>query len=1126
LIKKLIKLFLFILVGIFLLPGLLLVGLQTDWAKEKICQQLFRTAQDAGMVLHIGALKGHPPFRWILEDVSLQIDDTTRLSFPRANMRIAILPLLRKQLKVNYLRVDDLIYENQATQATSHFALLAKGKIKGDNFAVYLKATDPSSSANYAELQIDKPTDEFRAEFTVKLDRTDSLRAFVPEVPEAAFMAQATLSGPWNREESPLEPLKIRLSAKIDHLKIPGRELLNRPWEFLGDFSLFTDRSLHLSEFSLMSNLLTLNAQGDLGAGGKLKEGDLSLNLPDLSRWTPLLQGSIQAETHYHGLTATAEFSGENLHFVEQPFERFLCQLKAEKAAETTWEGHVEFSAKNEETPIEGTISFALESLEQLIIRDLNLKSHGATVNGSLIAGCAPFKLENGAFFATVLELGHFAAFFPGSDLSGSLGAEFQVGSNQELQLHVALKDFHWFEMLAHELTAEFELIDYTQDIKGTLALEGSRIYLPQLYLSSLNAQVSAENEYWPFDIQLEGRWKEPLDIHTAGYWKRGSCANPLEKIKIQKLEGFLLQHSLDLEEPLSIRWSPERFEITPCHIQLGDGHCDTSVKLSPEYGHIRMQAKHFPLDLLTLLRPTFTLQGSSSLDIDLEGSKDQLHGHFNLVLEQAHVSQGAKDTPLKAKGTLQGNVENNILQVHAQLKASDYQFFEASATLPILFQLFPLKATFEEEGAISGEVIMEGKLEDIFDFVNIGSHRATGLLSCRLFLSKTIASPTILGSIDLQSGSYENYYTGTLLRNINAQIAAEKNTLTLTSLTARDNANGTCSAEGELLLKPKLKFPFSVQAELNNLNALRFDTISANFSGPLSFTGDANSALAKGELFVSHADLKIPDDLPIDLPVLPVTYVNEPPHLKKRAPIPTSFYPLRLDLDLTAPDKINVTGKGLTSEWKGDAHLKGTNAVVAATGSLQLIKGEFDFAGKTFMLTHGVITFVDKPSQGALLNLTGTLALADQSTVTASLHGHLTAPVLTFQSSPPQPTSSILAKILFDKDISEIDPFQAMQLAQTIVSMAGGSGPSVFDNIRKTLGIDRLCIVPGPNGLDDISLQIGKYLTHGVTITLTQGTDSSNVVVEVELCQGLIFQAETQEQEEGKFSLKWHRNY
>jgi hypothetical protein len=62
--------------------------------------------------------------------------------------------------------------------------------------------------------------------------------------------------------------------------------------------------------------------------------------------------------------------------------------------------------------------------------------------------------------------------------------------------------------------------------------------------------------------------------------------------------------------------------------------------------------------------------------------------------------------------------------------------------------------------------------------------------------------------------------------------------------------------------------------------------------------------------------------------------------------------------------------------------------------------------------------------------------------------------------------------------------------------------------------------------GSDEISLQIGWCIAHGITVSLSQSATSSDITVEVDLKNGFLFEAETQNQEEGKFSLKWNHNY
>ena len=331
-------------------------------------------------------------------------------------------------------------------------------------------------------------------------------------------------------------------------------------------------------------------------------------------------------------------------------------------------------------------------------------------------------------------------------------------------------------------------------------------------------------------------------------------------------------------------------------------------------------------------------------------------------------------------------------------------------------------------------------------------------------------------------------------------------------------------TAEGFILLNPLEKFPFTVTAELDELDTISFDTIAGNFSGQITISGDQSGATAKGKLKVAEVRFRIPDELPSVLPELPIQFINPPEAIERQPHIP-SVSPLKLDLELDVPRSAYIEGRGLNAELKGNLNISGTYTDIIAKGKLQLVNGDYIFSGKIFDLTQGELIFNDKPTPSAYISLIGECELPDVN-VNVILRGPLSKPKLTFQSSPQLSTSSLLAQILFNKDISEISAVQALQLAQTVISLSGSSAPDILGKIRKTLGIDRLTLVTSENDPGKISLQIGKYLMRGVLLTLSQGAESRNVSVEVDLKKGIKFQAEVNEGQQGKFSLKWHHHY
>ena len=428
--------------------------------------------------------------------------------------------------------------------------------------------------------------------------------------------------------------------------------------------------------------------------------------------------------------------------------------------------------------------------------------------------------------------------------------------------------------------------------------------------------------------------------------------------MQIKELSGFVLRKSFTLQAPCLIEKTPDHFKIDDCRIHMAHGDLFASLYLDKQDCKAKVKAEHFPIDLLTFSHPLLSLEGSATLDGFLEASKEKIEGKLNIYLEEAGVMQLGKAAPLNAKGSLQAYLNDKNMQLHAHVKATKEQFFDLTATLPIDYTVYPFNISLNPERPLSSELTMEGKLEEIFDFVNIGSHHATGLLSAHLFLSKNILSPSLQGLVELEGSTYENYFTGTSLRNIEAKIEAKNKQLDLVYFKARDQDEGTIAATGTLEMLPSKKFPYSIHADLVNLNALSFDVVDSNFTGPLDITGTAEQALAKGILNVTAANLRIPDEIPLDIPILPVTYINPPSHLNAQSIHPVAIFPMKLDLDLSAKDHIFVRGKGLTSEWKGDVHLTGTNMQFAASGKLNLLKGDFLFSGKTFALTQGEILF------------------------------------------------------------------------------------------------------------------------------------------------------------------------
>ncbi|MES2344909.1 MAG: translocation/assembly module TamB domain-containing protein [Chlamydiota bacterium] len=1135
-------------ITLLFISSLFLAGVQTNYAKEKLKAWLIHAAEQEGMELSIGTISGAPPLRLTFENVVFKPTKTDTIEIPELRFSIAFFPLFTKNLQFKRILIRDGSYtfsetrgfflphldlpfnisikqllislahiKNLETNTEAVYTLHAEAQLKSHETGCFLKAkiSSPSHSETSGKVYLlgNKKRNFFKGKCAFNLSTMQVFSPlFVPPF-EANCFIRVNINGTWR-----CKPCKGNVHMKLRYLSAPEIDPLDQLSLIDLSFAIKENGDIACTPFTIKNDFLESHVTALLSDNYTLKTAEASLFIKTLSPFNKKLSGSLNVEGLYDLSHALLEISTKGMCVDHHCIE--TCTTKIQAFAENNgWKGVANMTLSQEDLNLQGKALFHYKD-NLFDFQELLLKGQDILVSGDLKVALSPLALDGG-LYAYIQNLNRFSRWAKDEHLGGSLALSTRFKSDTFSECTLTIKNLDCSELLASELRAEAKMYNLWTNPQGSFSFEGERIYLPNVFLKTLSLHAVSTQESWQFALDGEGLWKDPLSFSITGAIKEKE--KTLELI-FEHAKAYTLGNVIQLESPFTLSKNDQEIKLTPCAFKIGEGSFFSEGYLSKKHSKLILKTDHFPLELLSLSRAEFATMGTCSLDAHISEEQCSTQGRLSLLLEQASILPSGKAEPLLAKGNLQLNLDQNVLQIHSGLKASGSQFFEWTATLPVKGCFFPFTLDLERDSPIASEIVVEGNLEEIFDFINVGSHKFSGLASCHLYLSKTLNHPSLIGRIDLQEGSYENYITGTALESISASMAAENNRVLLTHFSAEDHEKGRISVTGELLLQTKEKFPFKFCSEFDNLNMLNYDSFSSNFTGPIIIEGNTEQGKAMGTLIVSHANFYIPDELPPDIPVLPITYIHEPPHMKKNRIEPPTLFPIALDIQLSAKNQIFVRGRGLSSEWQGNVHLGGKNSNVAANGTLHLVKGEFVFSGKIFTLTQGEISFAHKNAQEAFLSLTGTLALSD-ATITAILRGPLSTPQIAFQSIPHMPTSSILARILFNKDISDISPMQAIQLAQAIVTLSGGAGPDVLEKIRKSLGIDRLNIVSA-NGSDDISVQIGKYLTRGVMITLSQSADSSQILVEVDLSKGFIFQAETQEEDEGKFTLKWNRNY
>ncbi|MDE9451626.1 translocation/assembly module TamB domain-containing protein [Aliiroseovarius sp. Z3] len=279
------------------------------------------------------------------------------------------------------------------------------------------------------------------------------------------------------------------------------------------------------------------------------------------------------------------------------------------------------------------------------------------------------------------------------------------------------------------------------------------------------------------------------------------------------------------------------------------------------------------------------------------------------------------------------------------------------------------------------------------------------------------------------------------------------------------------------------------------------FDTTvdgSATLRGPL-----VGGATLRADMTLGRTEIRISDVPASTVPIIAeLDHINEAAASRQTrafaglivetdpAAAGGTARPYPVDITLRAPSQIFVRGRGLDAELGGQLRLTGTSADVRPVGQFDLIRGRLDILGKRLTLTEGRVSL-----RGAFDPYLRFAAVSQSDDITVSINviGPVSAPEVTFTSSPALPEDEVLARLLFGRSIADISALQALQLAAAVRTLAGKGGDGIIGNLRKNFGLDDLDLTTNEDG--EASLSVGKYISENIYTNVNIGADGNTEV-------------------------------
>ncbi|WP_424812952.1 translocation/assembly module TamB domain-containing protein [Roseococcus sp. YIM B11640] len=401
--------------------------------------------------------------------------------------------------------------------------------------------------------------------------------------------------------------------------------------------------------------------------------------------------------------------------------------------------------------------------------------------------------------------------------------------------------------------------------------------------------------------------------------------------------------------------------------------------------------------------------------------------------------------------------------------------------------------------------------------FLAGGADRFAGRATLDLRASGTVAEPSLAGTVMISDASYANPLYGLRIDAIAARLSAQGQRLVVDSFSGRTVGGGTISAQG--WVEPLgTGIPAELRLTASRARPVTGETGDATIDADIALRGPlTEGGSLSGRIDIRRAELRIPENLGGSVPSLgqvrevgPFPPGRSPPAPPRPARAAPPSVPMALNLTISAPRAVFLRGRGIEAELAGDITIGGTVAAPVPSGGLRMRRGSFDLAGRQLNFTRGNIGF-DAGTFMPTLDFLAT-ARARTHTINVTVTGTPAAPELKVTSDPELPQDDALARLFFDRETSNLSPFQLATIAQAVAQLAGvgPSGPGVLDRLRSAAGLDRLGV--GSDSSGGAAVEAGRYVAPGVYVGVRQGTSGGTpgVGVQVELTPSIRLDAET----------------
>jgi translocation and assembly module TamB len=558
--------------------------------------------------------------------------------------------------------------------------------------------------------------------------------------------------------------------------------------------------------------------------------------------------------------------------------------------------------------------------------------------------------------------------------------------------------------------------------------------------------------------------------------------------------QGSLSGRPLTLVSPAVLTAEGDGWLIARSALRFAGGSATVAGRTgsSPEFS---ADLQSMPLAVLDIVRPGLELGGLASGRVNYAWGRGQRSGRADVTvrgLSRAGLVLASRPIDVGIAAVMQGD----RAAARAVAVSDGRTLGRAQGRFAPLGQGGLVDALMN--APMFAQVRYAGPADTLWRLSGVEVFDLSGPVAIGADLGGRLLDPQIRGSVRTSGARLESAVTGTVITDMASAGRFAGSRLVLSSVTGRTPGGGSVSGSGSVDFtggSPALDLRF--QAEQARL--LARDDIAADVTGPLAIRSGREGGTISGDLRLNRGRFTL--GRASAAASVPRLRVRERGLSDEEVIEPEQLRPWRLDLNVRGGE-LTVRGLGINSRWTSDVKIGGTADAPRLTGSANLVRGDYEFAGRTFRLNRGVLRFRGESPPDPLLDIS---AEAQVQGLDASVRvgGTGLKPEISFTSVPQLPQDELLSRLLFGTSITNLSAPEALQLATAVAALQSGQGGlDPINAVRRAAGLDRLRILPADIATGQkTAISAGKYLGRRLyveVITDAQGYSATRVEYQV----------------------------